>query len=382
MSDIRDNADESIAEEIGKLAIETAVKGMAKGAIAPVKVKETGLKRGFFDKPKKNEPLMSKEDMEFLERVYNDAPNDVLELIISLMSSREKAGGGFNIFRLVSKRFKRLAESCTTKVFYNDAKDALDISSFPTLFERTKRLKLLSCSNLGLNRLDGLPPSLHELHLSGPKVSSLKTLPQTCPLLTQFLISCGTSLCDISPLGQCSHLKHIFLMNTVLVTDLSFLVHLPHLQHLLLAITHPELESKLCDENLTPIGSCSNLQMLGLCNQKHITNLSFISNCNKLQDIAISCCDNLSDISSICLCPDLKKLDITQSSVMDLSPLRDLNKLTKLTAYRMLKGFSVKDLSHCEGLSQLYLTDDTEGVEEVKEKLGERLKICYDHDRP
>lgn len=299
----------------------------------------SGIKRGFLFRL--DIPLINDEDMKFLHRIYEEAPNDVLEHILGFVSGRlGKAGGGFNIFRLVNRRIKCLVENSTTRVFWDSMED---ISSFPaSLFERTKRLRLVSCVSSSLNRLDGLPPSLLELQVAGKDVTSLEVLPQSCPLLTQFLIFCGTSLRDLSPLGQSRHLKHLFLINCVQVTDLSFLASLPQLQHLVLGFDHPDLHSNVCDEDLSYIGHCVNLEALGLSHHSRITNLSCIANCTKLESLSMTYCDSVSDISSLSHCLELTKLDISQSSVMDLSPLKDLKNLTKMTAYRMPDDFSVQ----------------------------------------
>lgn len=120
---------------------------------------------------------------------------------------------------------------------------------------------------------------------------------------------------------------------------------------------------------------------LSLSNQRLVTVVSFISKCTRLSQITISGCDELSDISSIASCLDLVKLDITHTSVLDLSPLRGLARLTRVMAYEMLKGFSVQELSHCPGLTEVHITDGAEGVEEVKNKFGPRLRVYYDHDK-
>ena len=349
-------------------------------AIQVIPPKSNGIRRGFFDTRKtKPMPVSSQEEIDFLIRIYHEAPNDVLELILSQTSGwLGKAGGGLNIFRLVNKRIKELVENCCNRVLWKAEHAPAPISSFPSkLFERTTRLKLLSCDSPNLERLDGLPRSLQELHIMGQGVSSLDPLTTSCPNLNQVLISLGRSLTDASPLRRCRNLKHLFVMNSR-ITDLSFLSHLPNLEHLGLAANNEE--TPLTNDDLTHISHCVNLRGLGLCNHPQISDVSFIAQCTRLKDIAISNCEEVVDISSVSCCPDLIKLDITSSSVMDLSPLRGHSKLTRLKAYQMLKGFSVHDLVNCPSLTEIHLTDGTEGVDELKQKLGDKIRVCYDHD--
>jgi hypothetical protein len=55
----------------------------------------------------------------FLSRIYHEAPNDIMELIVMLLSTFDDYGrgkGGMNVLRLVSKRLMLVVESCATRL--------------------------------------------------------------------------------------------------------------------------------------------------------------------------------------------------------------------------------------------------------------------------
>ena len=54
-----------------------------------------------------------------LRRIYHEAPDDIMELVVKLFSDVDEDGrgkGGMNTSRLVSKRLMRMVESCATRL--------------------------------------------------------------------------------------------------------------------------------------------------------------------------------------------------------------------------------------------------------------------------
>lgn len=247
----------AIEAQIVNLSLHGQPQAATTPTVPQLQTNSTGIKRGFFDRPK---PTTPQEDKDLLIRVYSEAPNDVLEYILSLVSGRlGRSGGAYNLLRLVNHRIKGLVENSTTRVLWK-AEDAPGPISFlpASLFRRTRRLGLISCDSPILDRLDGLPSSLKELHVTGESISSgaLQILPTSCPNLTLFLIVQGRMLFDASPLGGCRHLKHVYIKGSR-ITDLSFLSQLPDIEHLALASDGDE--SPLGNDDAAHIAGCTSL---------------------------------------------------------------------------------------------------------------------------
>jgi hypothetical protein len=55
----------------------------------------------------------------FLSRIYHEAPDDIMELIVTLFSDLDEDGileGGMNVLRLVCKRLMRVVELFATRL--------------------------------------------------------------------------------------------------------------------------------------------------------------------------------------------------------------------------------------------------------------------------
>ena len=100
-------------------------------------------------------------------RLYHEAPNDVFELIVLLLSNINRYGwdesgrwvgkGGLNALRLVSKRCLRVVESVATRLAHSDKADSLPLAAM----KRCKRIKHIRCFTLG--SLEGCPDGLKSL---------------------------------------------------------------------------------------------------------------------------------------------------------------------------------------------------------------------------
>ena len=160
-----------------------------------------------------------------LSLIYHDAPDHIIELIVSRCSDIDQYGqkrGGLNDLRLASKRLKRMVDSCATRLSSSGWNGP---ASIPMGLERIEHIE--SNSHF-LESLEGCPDGLKSLKIQGRALKSLEPL-RRCTELESFVILGGTETSDLSPLITCTRLKTLGISSS-LVTDLSPLLLMPLLE--------------------------------------------------------------------------------------------------------------------------------------------------------
>ena len=159
--------------------------------------------------------------------IYHEAPDDIMEHIISMFSDCDEWGGngGMNALRLVSKRLMHAVEACATRLTNEKRDDGLE--SLPiTLLKRCKRIEHITCDSR-LSSLEGCPAGLKSLWIrSGALLQSLEPFSVCIGLENLFISSDATCIFDLSPLATCTRLKKLTISGSI-VTDISFLASMP-----------------------------------------------------------------------------------------------------------------------------------------------------------
>ena len=116
--------------------------------------------------------MQEKETMVAARRLYHEAPDDVFELIVMLLSDLNEDGwvkGGLNVLRLVSKRCMQVVESVATRLTGKGA-----VNSISAAVKRCKRIEQIRC-NSSLRSLEGCPDGLKSLYIDyGSNLESLE----------------------------------------------------------------------------------------------------------------------------------------------------------------------------------------------------------------
>jgi hypothetical protein len=128
------------------------------------------------------------------------------------------------------------------------------------------------------------------------------------PKLIKLEVECpsthsGEIMSDITLIGQCVYLQELSLRGCEEVSEIQALASLTSLKSLVLTDT--------CVQDLTPIGSCGVLESL------------YINGCTEVED--------LTPISSL----PLQAMDISGTSVQDLSPLYEMTTLLQMVVFGM-----------------------------------------------
>ena len=246
-----------------------------------------------------------------LSLIYHEAPDQIIELIVSRCSDIDQYGqkrGGLNNLRLASKRLKRMVESCATRLSSSGWNGP---TSIPMGLERIEHIE--SNSHF-LESLEGCPDGLKSLKIEGRPLKSLEPL-RRCTQMESFLILGGTETSDLSPLITCTRLKTLGISSS-LVTDLSPLLSMPLLEILY-------------------ISCCESIKSLDLL--PRLTNLKEL-HCQNI--------DSKTSLLPLVSCVGLKKLVCDQFSV-DLEELRK-KKLDLCVRFGLRFGPNMQpiDISH------------------------------------
>ena len=281
--------------------------------------------------PLRREGIAQHEEMQPSIDVLED---DLLELIISYFKASHRLGGygGLNRWRLVSKRCKRVAELCTTRL---SAKDNMWQDEHQTL---------------PVNIIQKCPRIIELSYMFGPQLRSLKG----CPIGLKWLsIGLAPHLSDISPLASCTMMR-VLNLNATIITDISVVASMPL------------LETFSCYKSEDAI-------------QPSITDLSPLAFCLKLKEISITGNIEVQDLSPLSACIALEDLDISFCfRVKDLNPLSSLKELRKLDYRAIDAETSLLPLASCPGLKHLECDEEeVEGAMDLKElrRRKPRLKI-------
>ena len=218
-----------------------------------------------------------------LRRVYDEAPDDVFELIVSECCDFGDDGcgrGGLNAFRLANKRLKQVVESCTTMLTNRQKEDGPDSLPIP-IIQRCRRIEVIRCLSHNLRSLEGC-------------LDGLKGL----------VIGRAPHLSDISPLASCIMMDTLFIEDSS-ITDISVVVSIPLLNTFTCqkrGLGRPSIK------DLSPLSSCTRLKMLLLGGNYEIKDLSPLSVCTNLEELEICGIRPETSLLPLASCTRLKEL--------------------------------------------------------------------------
>jgi len=231
--------------------------------------------------------------------IYHEAPNDIMELIVTLCSDLDEEGygrGGMNALRLASKRLKQVVESWATRLTHGEWDGT---ESLPILcLRRCKRIGDIICYSEDLTSLEGCPAGLKSLCINGHSLENLEPL-RRCTQLESLEIMRAIQISDLSPLASCKRLKTLRINNSP-ATDLS------------------------------PLSSLQLLEVLELFICSDIKSLSPLSGLKNLRDLSCIDIDPETSLLPLLSCAGLKELMCSPNAV-DLDELR--RKLPELVVY-------------------------------------------------
>ena len=305
-------------------------------------------------------------------RVYHEAPDDIIEHIISTFSDMGEYGGGkegMNALRLVSKRLMHGVEACATRITnYSHGLESLPIA----LLKRCKRIEQIGCRSMNLISLEGCPAGLKSLCIAiGPRLQSLEPL-SVCIGLESLEIRLAYLISDLSPLVTCTKLKKLCI-NDSQVTDISALASMPLLEEFNMSKEDEDLD--LYDEegtsvsDLSPLSHCSNLKELHIGGNRDIKDLSPLSQCTQLENLDMWGLIQITDLKPLSVLTNLKDLDIQNNPVKDLTPLSALHNLEGLFCSGIPLSTSLLPLAICVKLNKLYCSGNAKDLRAMKERM-------------
>lgn len=268
--------------------------------------------------------------------IYNEAPEDVLELIVSMCSfcvfeqaPFERHFRGLNAFRLTNKRFKRLADAVTTEVIA--PKGSVYVHTVQTIpyLDGCKRVDTISCQDSGF--------------------SGFRAGLDRCPLgLKRLWIGHAPHLDSIDGLSSCSLIESLTIADSN-ITNISVVSLMPF------------LEEFVCDK---PVHNHQGFMTRG----PSIEDISPLSLCHRLRILSLRGNEKISDLSAISSLTALTTLDINECYLItDLSPLSSIESLMDLGCF-LGSATSLRHLASCTGLKTLQCVKNATGLDELMKK--------------
>lgn len=227
------------------------------------------------------------ERLSLLRRAYHEAPNDVLELILSKCSQVDFKGwgsGGLNAFRLANRRLKLVIESFAT-ILTNQLRDNGPESLPIPIIQRCRRIEIINSLSHNLMTLEG------------------------CSIRLRMLWIAEADLSDLSPLAFCSAMTDLQLYNCP-VTDISAVASLTNLKVFWCRKRAPGPSIK----DLSPLSSCLRLTKLLLYGNRELKDLSPLSFCTALEYLEISSCPLITSLAPV---SNLVNLQVLQCKGVD-----------------------------------------------------------------
>ena len=224
-----------------------------------------------------------------LSCIYNDAPDDLIELIVLVFSTVDQYGhgkGGMNALRLVSKRLMRMVESCAARL--TNLQGYVGPDSFPANLKKCKRIESIRCNSHNLENLRGCPDGLKSLQADGHSLESLEPL-KGCTQLETLEILTAVDISDLSPLTSCTRLKALALTSSP-ATDLSPLSSMLMLNTLDITGCHNI-------KSLDPLSGLTSLWLLSCRGIKPKTSLLPLASCSNLS--MLMCDDEAVDLKEL-----------------------------------------------------------------------------------
>ena len=215
-----------------------------------------------------------------LSRIYHEAPDDIMELIVFKSSVVDEKGigrGGMNVLRLVCKRLMRVVESCATRLtnLTNGGPESL-----PLALRRCLRIEHIRSYSRNLRSLEGCPNGLKSLYIDdGRSLESLEPL-RGCTELESLEIWTARDISDLSPLASCTMIKKLTI-NFSQVTDISALSSMPLLEEVVLHKGAYQTSIK----DLSPLIQCKRLRVLYIKGNRDIEDISPLSQCSQLEEL-------------------------------------------------------------------------------------------------
>ena len=297
-----------------------------------------------------------------LRRIYHEAPNDIMELIVKLFSDVNEYGwgrGGLSVLRLVSKRLMRVVESCATRLTQLDYDGT---ESFPLTLRTCKRIEHITCWNRNLRSLDGCPDGLKSLYIGyGSHLQSLELL-RGCTELESLDIMHAYQISDLNPLNACTKLKKLYLPYSQ-VTDISTLAAMSLLEEIELSkANHPSIKG------LSPLSQCKRLEKLNIGGNRDIEDISPLARCTQIEMLDMSGLTKINDLKHLSSLTKLKVLHVSIIPVEDLTPLSALQDLEKFFCRNIPLTTSVLPLARCINLKKLVCNRNAKEIELLREK--------------
>ena len=279
-------------------------------------------------KPVADHPLIKKakgamQKQGILPRIYHEAPDDIFELIMKKFMTRWGTRS-LNVWRLVDKRFKILAESYTTRHYCTDIHHP-EVLPF-AVFQRCRKIDYLECMSQNLRTLEGinLLPRLRSVVIEGNSVSSLEPL-RNCSALDTLSILKGRMVTDLSPLASCSMMEELKIGGSS-ITDISAVASMP----LLKCFYCQKGPGRPSIKDLSPLSSCPRLKTLFLAGNLELKDLSPLSACTALEVLQITVCPLITSLVPLSNLKSLKKLYCEGGLHTSLLPLASCTGLKEL----------------------------------------------------
>ena len=296
-----------------------------------------------------------------LRRIYHEAPDDIRELTVKLLSNVDEYGrgkGGMNVLRLVSKRLMRMVESCATRLTQLDDEG---LESFPVTLGRCKRLDHIRCD--ALTSLEGCPDGLKSLYISNRShLHSLEPL-RGCTELESLEIGYASQISDLSPINACTRLKKLVLTFSR-VTDISALASMSLLEEIKLnkGVDHPSIK------DLSSLAQCKKLRMLDISGNRDIEDISPLAQCTQLEVLYMWDLPKITDLKPLSSLTKLKVLYINRVPVDDLAPLLALQDLERLVCYDIPLTTSLLPLARCSKLIKISCSGNAKDLNLLRER--------------
>ena len=380
------------------LALEVAEH---EASLKALRERQEAHRKAAIEKHKASMQLMSKRDEEEISaamqafetnvaarRLYHEAPNDVFELFVMLLSDVNEEGvgkGGLNVWRLVSRRCLQAVESFASRLTLTN-----DVRKLPCdAIKRCRKIEhirvLVRHVNEPIESLEGVPADLKSLIIEGYfSKTSLGPL-SICKNLEvlQFDTDYISNLSDISSLASCTKLKRLILPSTK-ITDISPISSTLQLEELDLGRRDYRLFSS---SSLSPVVcsillSCCKLKKLNIGWNQAIKDLSPLSQFPLLEELLISGLTLVKDLSFFEKgFTKLRFLDIARLPVNDLSPLTKLQNLEELCCDGVPPTTSLLPLARCYKLKKVRCSIEAEDVDDLRERRPDiNITLASDSD--
>jgi hypothetical protein len=140
-----------------------------------------------------------------------------------------------------------------------------------------------------------------------------------------------TKVINLNPITEIPNLRSLLLDEFLCVNDLRPLSRLSQLTYLCF------MRNAIVDD-ISPLNSLTNLTSLTLLGCDGITNLSLLTALSKLKSLDLSYCANITDVSPLSTLTELTDLNIEETGIRDLRPLKGMKNLTIYTSEGEVKA--------------------------------------------